>query len=254
MKVSMDRERVFGTVVISVVLLGFLFSPLTAHATPIVTYTEILDDINDNGVFNTDGVLLDVGRNLERTRILGDGTVIQQSVDSIINAENVVSSNFGLSTLSPITYSHAFIAVPPVGQFMMASLTLDVFSVSGTPTNLIELIFGIGPTPNDPVFLDGSLVGFLEPGGPFVETTTTFSDTNEVVISLLLADDMLNVAILPAGTGLLAFPDTLAVRTSTFAVEYVPVPEPLGISLMIIALASLGMARCYKRANISSGG
>jgi hypothetical protein len=124
----------------------------------------------------------------------------------------------------------------------MASLTLDdVVSVSGTPTNFLELSFGIGPIPNDPVFVERVFMVFLQPGGSGLETRTTFAADNETLISLAFADNILDVVIIPHGPGLLGIPDHLAVRTSTLHVECIPVPASLG--LMIIGLAGVGFAR-----------
>lgn len=187
MTITTPTKRSLPGLAVSLALLSLSLVPLATYAVPLpaVTYTEILDDIDDRGLLGINGILLDVERDLERTRILGDGTVLQESDDATIASQNAVSANFGISTVDPITYSHMFIDVPAVAEFVMASLTLEVFSVSGTPTNFLELSFGIGPIPNDPVFVDGLFVGFLQPGGPFIETTTTFSDDNEAVVSFL---------------------------------------------------------------------
>lgn len=136
MMAAIDRGRSFGTVFVSVAVLGLLFLPLVARAVPTVTYTEILDDINDKGEFGAGGLFLDLERNLERTRVLGDGTIQHESDDATIASQNNINitGNFGFSTTAPIVYSHAFVGVPPIEQFLRASLTLNVFSVSGTPT------------------------------------------------------------------------------------------------------------------------
>ncbi len=242
------------------------FSGFPAQAAPI-TYTEILDDVDDTG----SGVLSDIGQDLERTRILGTGTVLMESDDLTIISENNMDptipgeTNFGVSTplpgfvpagpfpAPPIEYSHIFVGVPPVATFLSGELTLEVFSVSGGAdpnasglTQFFQLLFGIGPVPDDPIEIDGVMVGVLTPGSPITVSTTMLGFTG-AEISLLLSDDQLDVGITPAGLGALFLdPDTLAVRTSTLVVNYEPVPEPSTMLLLGSGLAGLFAWRLRK--------
>ncbi len=233
------------------VCVALAVAPLTAHASPL-TYMEILDDPNDAGFIDDDGFVFDIERDLQRTRNFGDGSSEFQDDDSIIVLDNNVSDNFGISTKHPITYEHRFVGMPPVHEFGMATLTLDVFSVSGEANcdgrcRFFQLLFGLGPIPDDHVGVEGEILGHLETGGPKLETTTTFG-IDAVGVALYLADDMLGVEITPNGTGLFFVDDTLAVRTSTLTVDYTPIPEPGTLALIGFGLAVIGSVVIRKRA------
>jgi hypothetical protein len=208
-----------------------LLAPSPVLADPL-TYIEVLDDPLDAVIAG-----FDLARDLRRVRVLPDGTVLLEEDDATLAAEHSISPNFGLSTDTAITYSHFFTPAPAPDTFLLASLTIAAFDVNG-------FFFGIG-FPNDPVQVEGPFVGFLNPGGPGIETLTTFATTNDTLISLALADNRIDVAITPAPS-LGTFPDFLAVRSSIFAVQY-QVPEPATLVLMATGLAALAGCRRRRR-------
>jgi hypothetical protein len=98
--------------------------------------------------------------------------------------------------------------------------------------------WGLGTVPDDLVTVDGVIVGNLVPGGPFAETVFQTSTGDQLLISLALLDDRLDMSIVPAGPGALGIPDQIAIRRSELAVTYLA-PEPATMSLFGFGLLSL---------------
>lgn len=230
------------------VLLSFLGSaPLHAG---VITYEEILEDLNSPPVF------FDFLQNLQRTRTLGDGSLPEvENNNLLIQLQNGVSDSFGRWGTDPVTYSHVFDSVGTVDSFLLASLQIRAASVSptpppGFPPEFFELLFGIG-TPDDPVVVDGLFIGYLTPGHPLQETTFQYSTGDTALIALLLENNRIRVSITPMGPGSIgeAEGDKVSVRSSTFRVTY-RVPEPAGASLLVAALLAAGLARKRRQARL----
>lgn len=229
-------------------LLALALAPTLAHAGTI-TYQESLMD--------TRNFLppLDFARNLQRTRILGNGSAPQvEEVDAVIELENAVSASFGRQSAEPVTYSHLFFPLGPIESYQLASLQIVVGSVSGEPSNpvapdFIELLLGLGE-PNDPVFVDGIFVGFLSPTNPFATTTLELSTGDSAIIALLLLDNRLDITITPLGPGIILEPepagDRISVRSSVMSVTYT-VPEPGTLLLLGLGLAGAAWSRRQRR-------
>jgi hypothetical protein len=198
-----------------------IVSPQLAAAAP-VTYTQVIEDL-DHPLSFLD--VFDGARDLRRTQTLGDGSVSVEDNDATIAGQNALSANFGLSTSSPISWTHTFTFVPPAMTFLQGTLTLDV--VGSNPG-----LFG----GNDPVTVETFFVGTLVPGGTATESVTSFSTNVDAVIRTLLTDNLLSVTITPnLGSGLLA--DFMSIRSSTVEVTYEPiqstaVPEPGALALL----------------------
>lgn len=224
------------------------FSIGVAGAVPL-TYTEIIDDIDDSGFIGTKGIFFDIASNLQRTRIFGNGNNLFTDVDATIVNQNNLSPNFGISTTQNISYSHQFVDIPPSLQILSMRVMISAFSVSGTPTDFFEFIFGTGIIPNDPIVAETFPITFLTPGGPAFETTTTFQTGQQAIISSSLDDDFfLDLTVTPTGPGAFFTPDTIAVRTSRFDVLYEPIPEPSTIMLFSSGLIGLaGFRRKLKK-------
>jgi len=245
---SPNYARAKGSV--SKALLGALLLSLPSlmvtaplHA-GVITYEEILEDLNQPLVF------FDFLQNLQRTRTLGDGSppVVTEN-DLVIQLQNAVSGSFGRWGTDPVMYSHVFQSVGMVDSFMLASLEILAASVSptpppGFPPEFFELLFGIG-TPDDPVVVDGVMIGFLTPGHPFKETTLEFSTGDTALIALLLENDRIRVTITPMGPGSIGEPDgdKISVRSSAFQVTYQTqaVPEPGAAALLAAGLLAAGL-------------
>jgi hypothetical protein len=247
-----DMPQVKGGSFFALTLVTLLALASVAEA-GVVTYTEILDDSNDFPY-----LLLDVGRDMGRVRTLGNGDTFVELDDAVIDEENAVSPNFGLTSSDPVTYSHVFMAEPPVGTFQMASLAISAYSVSGgvdpnadPVEQLIQFVFGLGPIPDDAVIAEGIFLGALTPGGPIVETTFETNTGNEAAIALALQDDLLDVTIIPNGPGILGIPDQVAVRTSEFSVTYLA-PAPGTFSLLLLGFPLL-VASHRRRSSATSG-
>ena len=224
----------------------------------VITYEEVIRDTKDPLVF------FDFRRDLERSRSLGDGSSpLVELDDAVIEAQNLVSDSFGRWGREPIAYSHVFQAVAPVESFLLASLKISAASVSGTPDNplipdFFELLLGLG-TPDDMVVVDGIFVGYLNPANPFAEVTVEFSTGDAAVLGVLLADNRLDVTIIPMGPGFIGEPpvepeepgepngDKIAVRSSTLSVTYT-VPEPASVTLLLAA----GVAALFARKRSTS--
>lgn len=192
---------------------------------------------------------IDYIRNLERTRSLGDGSVQTTGDDSLIELENAVGEAFGRQSFDPVTYSHLFFPLGPVETFHLLTLQIVVGSVSGEPSSAlpdsIELLLGLGD-PNDPVAVEGELLGYLSPTNPFATTTFEFSTGNAALIDLWLLDDRLDVTITPTGPGFILEPepegDRISVRSSTLQVQY-ELPEPVTLALLGTGLLGVLGAR-----------
>jgi len=184
-----------------------------------VIYSERIEDLFDN-----------FGRNLTRTRTLGDGTVLVETNDATIVAENLVSDNWGMSTTSEFSWSHLFIFDPPVGTFLQGSLTLEVIGVQ----NQVDL-----------VFVETFLVGTLTPGGPGTTSTTLLTTAGlpdpAGVLSTFLADLKLDASVEPL------LLDFVTIKSSTVEVSYVPVPEPATLLLVSGGLVTGGWRRYRSR-------
>jgi hypothetical protein len=230
-------------------LLGVLLvlgstAPLQAG---VITYEEILEDLNDPLVF------VDFLQNLQRTRTLGDGSPPEiEGNNRLIRVQNNVSPSFGRWGTDEVTYSHVFHSVGEVDSFLLASLEIRAASVSPTPQegvpppDFFELLFGIG-IPDDPVVVDGQLIGYLTPGHPLQTTTFQYSTGDTALIELLLENDRINVSITPLGPGpiLEGNGDKVSVRSSTLRVTYQTgsAPEPGTGLLFSGGLLAAGLAR-----------
>jgi len=177
--------------------------------------------------------LFDVSRDLTRTQTLGNGTVNIETDDATIVTENALSENWGMSTFGLFNWTHLFTFDPPVGTFVRGSLTLDVI--------------GVDPTLPEIVFVEFFPIGALNPGGPDVQSTTVFStdgvgDPN-LLLSLVLADGQMHVAVLPL------LLDVVTIRSSTATIEYdaAVVPEPASAVLLLSGLAAGGWRRYRSR-------
>jgi len=236
-----DR-RVFRALLSALFVLGCA-SPLRAG---LITYEEILEDLNDPLVF------IDVLQNLQRTRTLGDGSLPDiTDNDLFIRVQNEVSDGFGRWQREPVTYAHVFHSVGPVDSFMLVSFQISAASVSpnpgeGFPPDSIELLLGIGE-PDDPVEAEGIPLGYLTPGNPFAETVFEFSSGDTALIALLLDQDRIRVRITPTGPGWIgeAEGDKISVRSSTFRATYntQAIPEPGAAGLLAAGLLAAGLAR-----------
>lgn len=237
--------RFRGALLGALLVLGLLGSTAPLQA-GVITYEEILRDLNDPLVF------LDVLQNLQRTRTLGDGSPPQVTDNNLlIKLQNEVSDSFGRWVAEPITYTHVFDSVGSVDSFTLLSLTIEAASVSpnpgeGFPPDSIELLLGIGD-PDDPVEAEGELLGFLTPGNPIAQTVFEFSTGDTAWIGLVLANNRLAITITPSGPGSIgeADGDKISVRSSTLRVTYQTgsVPEPGTGLLFLGGLLAAGLAR-----------
>ena len=178
-----------------------------------------------------------IGRNLTRTRTLGDGTVLVETNDATIVAENLVSENWGMSTLDPFGWSHLFVFDPAVGTFLQGTLTLEVIGVQ----NDFDL-----------VFVETFLVGTLTQGGPGVTSTTLLSTAGlpdpAGVLSTFLADLKLDASVDPT------LLDFVMIKSSTVEVSYVPVPEPATLLLVSGGFVAGGWRRYRNRSGRKAAG
>lgn len=226
-----------GSLLVPAVLAATLAASASIGEAGPVHYVEIIEDLNDFPF-----VGFDLSRDLVRARLLGTGDLLVETDDGAIDAENQVSPSFGLTVTEAITYSHVFIGVPPVQTFQTLTLTIDAYSVSGTPDlnatleeQNLQFILGLGTVPDDLIFADGLFAGTLVPGGPFLETVFETTTGAQLVISLLLMDNRLDMVIVPGGPGTLGFPDEVAVRRSQLTVHYLA-PEPSTMGLLGLGL------------------
>jgi hypothetical protein len=234
--------------VVPCALVAALAGSISVGEAGVVQYTEILEDENDFPF-----LLFDLARDLRRERTLGTGQGFLETDDAVIDAENLVSPSFGVTSTDPIAYSHIFIADPAVLAFQTLTLTIDAFSVSGSVDpnvdpveQVIQFLLGFGTVPDDLVTVDGVIVGNLVPGGPFVETVFQTSTGNELLIALALLDHRLDMTIVPAGPGALGIPDQIAIRRSELAVTYL-VPEPVTVTVLAFGLLSVAAVRWRAR-------
>lgn len=181
--------------------------------------------------------LFDIGRNLTRTRTLGDGTVLVETDDAAIVAENLLSDNWGMLTLDEFSWSHLFVFEPPVGTFLQGTLTLEVIGVQ----NQVNL-----------VFVESFLVGTLTPGGPGIPSTTLLTTAGlpdpAGVLSTFLADLKLDASVEPV------LLDFVTIKSSTVEVSYVPVPEPATMLLVSGGLVAGGWRRYRNRSGRQAAG
>jgi hypothetical protein len=216
-------------------LIALLSGSVGVGEAGVVFYAEVLQD-QAGPLFGFDTV-----RDIDRARQLGNGDLFIVTDDATIDFDNSVSTNFGVNTAEPVTYSHFFIAVPPVQEFVTLTLTIDAYSVSGgvdpnvdAATQAIQFLLGLGTVPDDPILVDGLFVGNLVPNA-FVETTFETFTGNELLIGLLLLDNRLDLTIVPSGPGPLGIPDDVSIRRSQLTVHYFA-PEPATLSLLGIGL------------------
>lgn len=190
-----------------------------------VIYSERIEDVGLIGV------------NLTRTRTLGDGTVLVETNDATIVAENLLSDNWGMLTLDAFSWSHLFIFDPPVGTFLQGTLTLEVTGVQ----NDFDL-----------VFVETFLVGTLTQGGSGVTSTTLLTTAGlpdpAGVLSTFLADLKLDASVDPT------LLDFVTIKSSTVEVSYVPVPEPATLLLVSGGLMAGGWRRYRTRSGRQAAG
>lgn len=226
---SKGIARAFGAV------LGLLLCAAVARA-DVVTYSEIISDA-DGRLFPSGLPLYDIGQDLQRRTILGDGTVIDTDNDALIRSENGLTGyfgnnlidRFGVTTSHTIGWTHTFTGVPDVQNFVAATVTIKAYSVSGTSggygdydggqeiasASSLQIVIG-----NDAVSIDGEVVGTLNPGGPFATSETSFTTTDGTEIGVLLGDGKLEVKVFPSGQGFLGLPDQVSVQESQLDVVY----------------------------------
>lgn len=242
-----DQHPSYSAIRAAILVGSFAFLSALPVQAGVITYEEILEDVNNPFV------IFDVGpfaQDLVRTRTLGDGSPPDiDNGDFAIAIQNDVSNNFGKWTADEISYKHVFIPVGDVATFELLKLTITAASVNtaptdGPPADFIEIILGTGD-PDDVVLGDGVFFGFL-PGSPFfAESTFALENGNSAQIALLLNDNELGFSITPLGPGGLFEPDgdRISVRSSTLQVTYAVVPEPSTLSLLALFLAAGKLAR-----------
>ena len=216
---------------------ALFLAPVTPARAAVFTYSETISDSNNllncvPMIVSCD--LLDLGRDLSRTRKLGDGTVLVENDDAVIASENSVSDTWGVSTFLPFALNHIFVA-DPVTSFISATLTLEVY---GAEASLGDLVFVDFPFP----------LGVLNANGDNAPSTTTLTsdiigdqDLVNFLLGLMLTDKTVMVGVLP-----LLF-DVMSIHSSTLTVTYegpvpqgVEVPEPVSGLLMLTSLFALG--------------
>jgi hypothetical protein len=214
-------------------LLAVLVLLIAAPASADVIYRERIEDAS----FTTFLDLFDGVRSLTRTRTLGDGTVLVETDDATIVAENLLTDNWGLSTANAFNWSHLFVFDPPVGTFLQGTLTLEVIGAQqNAQGGQVDL-----------VFVESFIVGVLSPGGVDTPSTTLLTTAGlpdpTGVLATFLADLRLDVGVLP----LPLFLDFMTIKSSTVEVSYVPVPEPATMWLVTGGLAVGGWRRYRSR-------
>lgn len=201
----------FRTSCLGAIVLVAALTARTASADTF-TYRETIEDTS-----NPTFILYDFGQDLNRTRVLGDGTVEFTSSDSTIKSEND-ADGFGLSSVNDITWTHLFVDVPPAQQFVSASVEITAYGASGETVRVGRSRVTIN---NDKVFIDGVELGALNAAGAFRTTTTLFDLGSAVDLSVLLADGRLEVTVDPKGPGFLGLPvDAISIQKSVFEVIY----------------------------------
>jgi len=210
-RIRIEVNDMFRTSCLGAIVLVAALTARTASADTF-TYRETIEDTS-----NPTFILYDFGQDLNRTRVLGDGTVEFTSSDSTIKSEND-ADGFGLSSVNDITWTHLFVDVPPAQQFVSASVEITAYGASGETVRVGRSRVTIN---NDKVFIDGVELGALNAAGAFRTTTTLFDLGSAVDLSVLLADGRLEVTVDPKGPGFLGLPvDAISIQKSVFEVIY----------------------------------
>jgi hypothetical protein len=164
------------------VVFGFTSAQATTVTSSMVTAYELITDRDSS----------DTGRSLFRTT--SDGTNIWRAGQSVILAENLLSSNWGLATGDTVTWQHTLTGwtLPTYSGFSFTGGLLEISAsgVDGWESGLIRVdnFYTLGLLDSgyfENSFTGGSITGFLSDGALNVSVTPWNGDNFQIYSSRL---------------------------------------------------------------------